>query len=51
MEINDKVTIIDYNECKLYYFNEDTNRNEFKLHCYIYIKKHGINARQKIFLQ
>lgn len=35
MKINDKVTIIDYNECKLYYFNEDVNRNKLKLHCYI----------------
>ena len=35
MKINDKVTIIDYDECNLYYFNKDVNRNEFKLHCYI----------------
>lgn len=35
MKINDKVTIIDYDECELYYFNEDINRNELKLHCYI----------------
>lgn len=39
MEINDKVTIIDYNECELYYFNEATNRDECKLHCYINKKK------------
>lgn len=36
MKINDKVTIIDYDECKLYYFNKDINANEFILHCYIY---------------
>ena len=35
MKINDKVTIINYNECELYYFNEVVNRNELKLHCYI----------------
>lgn len=39
MKINDKVTIIDYDECELYYFNEDINRNELKLHCYIDKKK------------
>lgn len=35
MKINDKVTIIDYDECELYYFDEDTNRDKFKLHYYI----------------
>lgn len=35
MEINDKVTIIDYDECELYYFNEDINRRELELHCCI----------------
>lgn len=35
MKINDKVTIIDYDECELYYFDEDTNRDKCKLHCYI----------------
>lgn len=36
MKLNDKVTIIDYDECNLYYFSRDINRNEFELHCYIY---------------
>lgn len=35
MKINDKVTIIDYDECNLYYFDKDVNRNKFRLHCYI----------------
>lgn len=35
MKINDKVTIIDYDECELYYFDKDVNTDEDELHSFI----------------